>query len=46
MPPKTRIDATRPLHRVIIGGIEYQRLFRDDQDHGNFIEWLGLHERN
>jgi putative transposase len=46
MPRKARIDAPGALHHIIIGGIEYQRIFRDDQDQGNFIERLGLHERN
>jgi len=41
MPRKARIDAPGALQHIIIRGIERNAVFKDSQDHKNFIERLG-----
>ncbi len=36
------IRSPRVLHHVIIGGIERRKIFSDDKDGDNFIEWLDI----
>ncbi|MEN8807857.1 MAG: transposase [Desulfobacterales bacterium] len=41
MPRQARIDAPGALHHIIIRGIERRSIFKDAQDHQNFLECLG-----
>jgi len=41
MPRKSRIDAPRALHHIIVRGIERGKLFIDDTDRNNFLERMG-----
>jgi len=41
MPRKARIDAAGALHHIIVRGIERRKIFRKDEDRGNFLERLG-----
>ena len=41
MPRQARIDAPGALHHIIIRGIERRVIFKDAQDHQNFLERLG-----
>jgi len=41
MPRKSRIDAPRALHHIIVRGIERGKLFVDDTDRNNFLERMG-----
>jgi REP element-mobilizing transposase RayT len=41
MPRKSRIDAPRALHHIIVRGIERGKLFVDDADRNNFLERMG-----
>jgi len=40
MPRKTHIDAPGALHHIIVG-IERRKIFKDDTDRVNFLDWLG-----
>ena len=46
MPRKSRIDAPRALHHIIVRGIERGKLFIDDMDRNNFLDRMGgiIHE--
>ena len=44
MPRKARIDAPGALHHIIIRGIERRRIFTDDLDRDNLIEWENYQE--
>ena len=41
MPRKARIDASGALHHIMVRGIEWRRIFSDDQDRDNFVKRLG-----
>ncbi|MDJ0667635.1 MAG: hypothetical protein QNJ61_10160 [Desulfobacterales bacterium] len=41
MPRQSRIDAPGALHHIIVRGIEWRKIFRDDDDRYDFIARLG-----
>ena len=41
MPRLARLDAPGVFHHIIIRGIERRKIFRDNRDRENFLEWLG-----
>jgi len=41
MPRQARIDAPGAVHHIIARGIERGKIFRDDQDRGDFVHRLG-----
>jgi hypothetical protein len=42
MPPQARLDAPGTLHHVMIRGIEWSPIFKDDQDRHDFISRAGI----
>jgi len=40
MPRKARIDAPDTLHHIIVRSIERRKLFKEDTDRINFLDWL------
>ena len=42
MPRLARLDAPGVLHHIIIRGIEWRAIFRDDFDYENFLERLSI----
>src|SRR4030042_6030630 len=42
MPRKARIDYPGGVHHLIVRGIEWKRIFQDDQDRNAFLDRLGL----
>jgi hypothetical protein len=41
IPRKARLDAPGALHHIFVRGIEYRKIFFDDEDRDNFLERLG-----
>jgi len=41
MPRLARLDAPGVFHHIIIRGIERRKIFRDNRDRENLLEWLG-----
>jgi hypothetical protein len=39
MPRIARLDTPGLLHHVVIRGIERQKIFKDDEDRENLLEW-------
>jgi len=39
MPRKARIDAPGALHHIIVRGIERRKIFIDDSDRNNFLDY-------
>jgi len=42
MPRLARLDAPGVFHHIIIRGIERRKIFRDNRDRENFLEWLEM----
>ena len=40
MPRKTRLDSPGALHHIVVRGIERRKIFYDDSDRDDFLEWL------
>jgi hypothetical protein len=42
MPRKARTDYPGGVHHLIVRGIEWRRIFQDDQDRNAFLDRLGF----
>lgn len=42
MPRKARIDAPGAVHHIMARGIEWRKIFRNDDDRDEFLERLEL----
>jgi putative transposase len=40
MPRQPRLDAPDALHHVMVRGLEWRAIFRDDPDRADFVGWL------